>query len=207
MATIGLTIQRDLFQHNDERLMALISVTKPQKKKKKVYFLAIVFNDSKRNHLIYLIKKNDQQFRKDKSWTFNELRVVDAKSDSTDTEEFELHFNYKQIYKWTANSLNEKYLFIQYLTRLSSQNVSLQKIQFLNIPKEALVSYQDTQEMRQMLLNGNNVDNSSANDYNAVDEESYQALTSREEADLDRLMSQCEFTIHNAEAFTEQLGS
>ncbi|KAI1278056.1 Exocyst complex component 1 [Halotydeus destructor] len=42
-------------------------------------------------------------------------------------------------------------------------------------------------------------------DTDSGDDESYQALTSREESDLERLMEQCEFTIHNAEAFTEQL--
>jgi hypothetical protein len=208
MATIGLSLQRDLFQPNDERLLAFINVTKPQKKKKKFYLLSLVLNDSKRTHLIYLIKKTDQFYRKHKSWQLSELRAVDAKSDSKsdsiDTKEFELHYNNKQVFKWMANSLNDKYSFIQLLTRLSSQHFSLQKINFLNIPKEALVSF-ESQEMRQMLLNGNNVDNSSNNDYNTVDEESYQALTAREEADLERLMSQCEFTIHNAEAFTEQL--
>lgn len=38
----------------------------------------------------------------------------------------------------------------------------------------------------------------------AVDTD-YQALTPREEADLESLMSQCEFAISNAEAFAEQL--
>ena len=34
---------------------------------------------------------------------------------------------------------------------------------------------------------------------------SYQGLTSREESDLERLMQQCDFTINDAEAFTEKL--
>ncbi|RWS28525.1 exocyst complex component 1-like protein, partial [Leptotrombidium deliense] len=42
-------------------------------------------------------------------------------------------------------------------------------------------------------------------DVNGYEEESYQALTNREESDLERLMEQCEFTINNAEAFTEKL--
>ncbi|RWS16624.1 exocyst complex component 1-like protein [Dinothrombium tinctorium] len=42
-------------------------------------------------------------------------------------------------------------------------------------------------------------------DENGLKEESYQALTSREESDLERLMAQCEFTINNTEAFTEKL--
>ncbi|CAG2100013.1 unnamed protein product [Medioppia subpectinata] len=206
MATIGLTLQRDVFQHNDERLMTFIGVTKAAKKKK-IYFLTIVLNDLKRNVVIYLIKKTDQYFRKHKNWPLSDLRVVDAKcgQSAADSPEFELHFhNNKQVYKWMANSLNDKYSFIQWLTRLSSQNSSPQRIQFLNIPKESLISAESL-EMKRMAINGNNEDNSQSNDYMSEDEESYQVLTSREEADLERLMSQCEFTIHNAEAFTEQL--
>lgn len=40
---------------------------------------------------------------------------------------------------------------------------------------------------------------------NGEEEESYQGLTSREESDLERLMQQCDFTISDAEAFTEKL--
>ncbi|CAG2165014.1 unnamed protein product [Oppiella nova] len=197
-------MQRDVFQHNDERLMTLIGVTKAHKKKK-IYFLTIVLNDMKRQFIIYLIKKTDQYFRKHKNWSLNDLRVVDAKcGQSADTPEFELHFHNKQIYKWMATSLNDKYSFIQWLTRLSSQKSSPQRIQFLNVPKESLMS-SESLEMKPLAVNGNNGDNSQTNDYMSDDEESYQALTSREEADLERLMSQCEFTIHNAEAFTEQL--
>ena len=42
-------------------------------------------------------------------------------------------------------------------------------------------------------------------DENPFEEESHQALSVREEADLERLMEQSGFTIHNARAFTEQL--
>lgn len=40
---------------------------------------------------------------------------------------------------------------------------------------------------------------------NEEEEDSYQGLTAREEADLERLMQQCDFTIVDAEAFTERL--
>lgn len=39
----------------------------------------------------------------------------------------------------------------------------------------------------------------------SVNSEDYQALSTKEEADLESLMSQCEFAISNAEAFSEQL--
>lgn len=38
-----------------------------------------------------------------------------------------------------------------------------------------------------------------------IEPEDYQALTEREEFDLETLMSRCESAIGNAEAFTEQL--
>lgn len=41
--------------------------------------------------------------------------------------------------------------------------------------------------------------------HNEEDDESFPGLTAREEADLERLMEQCDFTIVDAEAFTEKL--
>lgn len=39
----------------------------------------------------------------------------------------------------------------------------------------------------------------------AMVDEDYQALSSKEEADLELLMSECQMAISNAEAFSEQL--
>lgn len=205
MSSLRLSLQRDLFQHSDEKLLYLINVNKAHKKKlkkdkneKKMYFLALVANDVKKCYVIYLIKKVDRNFKKHSSWMFNDLRLVDGKSDTNETNEFELHFVGKQVYKWMANTINEKYNFIQILSMYSNHQMSFSQVQFIRIPKDILV---ESVEANQLF--GNAIDNIPADNFD--EEEAYQALTSREEADLEKLMEQCEFTIHNAEAFTEQL--
>lgn len=40
-----------------------------------------------------------------------------------------------------------------------------------------------------------------------LNNEDYQALSGREEADLERMMAECEFAIGNAEAFIERLAN
>lgn len=209
MATLRLTLQKDVFQPSgDERLIGLVNVTKQQKKKKKTCFLCIVSNIEKRVYLIYKVKKYDLQYKKRHSWQLTDLKTVDGKNANKETNEFDLHFSGKQIYKWLASSVQEKNSFIQLLWKISNEHLPLQKPNFINIAKSLLFSPVDRPaiEIQAPGFDGTTNDGSTNGISNfALEEESYQALTSREEADLERLMEQCEFTIHNAEAFTEQL--
>ena len=155
MSSLRLSLQRDLFQHSDEKLLYLINVNKAHKKKlkkdkneKKMYFLALVANDVKKCYVIYLIKKVDHNFKKHSNWMFNDLRLVDGKGD--ETNEFELHFVGKQVYKWMANTINEKYNFIQILSMYSNHQMSFSQVQFIRIPKDILV---ESVEANQLLVN------------------------------------------------------
>lgn len=210
MATLRLNLQRDVFQPNgEETLLAYVNVTKAHKKKK-MCFLCLVANKDKHNYVIYKVKKSDQVYKKHSNWLLSDLRAVDGKSDGRETSEFELHFSAKQVQKWSASSIPEKNSFVQILWSICNQHL-LQKPTFTGFPKD-LFTVNKSEHLLD-LQSGIKVD---ANDGSPVganglpydvslDEESYQALTSREESDLERLMEQCEFTIHNAEAFTEQL--
>lgn len=211
MATLRLNLQRDVFQPSgDETLLAYVNVTKPNKKKK-ICFLCLAANKEKKTILIYKVKKSDQYYKKHSSWSLSELRAVDGHCDPNgrETNEFDLHFSSKQPYKWLASSVQEKNTFIQTLWSVCNQYLPVQKPTFDNVRKDLLIASPSKSEMNLELQNNVKIDGinepSPIYDVSGLDDESYQALTLREENDLERLMEQCEFTIHNAEAFTEQL--
>nr|XP_027198922.1 exocyst complex component 1-like [Dermatophagoides pteronyssinus] len=193
-------INRELFQLNSERLKYLIIVNKPNKKKSKSnYFLAIVVNNIN-THFLYLIKKTDQSYKKDKIWQFDEIQQIDSKHDSNEPE-FEIRFKNKQEFRWIANSQNEKSSFLQSIKQIVNQVPAYFSIKFINVsngqPASALVFNQlEEISTNEKLENG---------DWNQ-ENDSYQALTNREEADLERLFQlEVENPINNAEALTEKL--
>lgn len=200
-ANVQQFIGRELFQQNNERIKYMIMVSKPHKKKSKsVYYLAMVVNNLKNTHILCLIKKSDQsdKYQKDKFWNFEDILQIDAKQDTGELE-FEIYFSNKQAYKWLAQNVKEKSSFLQTIKQITNQVPSYSDIKFTNMFSGE--SY---------LLN-NQLDEISANEklddgeWNQTDD-SYQALTSREEADLERLLElEVENTINNAEAFTEKL--
>lgn len=193
-------INRELFQLNSERLKYLIIVNKPNKKKSKSnYFLAIVVNNIN-THFLYLIKKTDQSYKKDKIWQFDEIQQIDSKHESNEPE-FEIRFKNKQEFRWIANSQKEKSSFLQSIKQIVNQVPAYFHIKFINIsngqPASALVFNQlEEISTNEKLENG---------DWNQ-ENDSYQALTNREEADLERLFQlEVENPINNAEALTEKL--
>lgn len=192
-------INKELFQLNSERLKYLITVNKPNKKKKSNYFLAIGVNNIN-THFLYLIKKIEQSYKKDKTWNFEEIQQIDPKYDSSEAE-FEIHFKNKQEYRWIANSQNDKSSFLQSIKQIINQVPAYFHIKFINVsngqPTSALVFNQ-----LEEITTNDKLENSDWNQEN----DSYQALTNREETDLEKLLQlEVENTIHNAEAFTEKL--
>ena len=196
---------RDLFQQNTERIKYVVQVSKPHKKKSKsTYFLAVVVNDLKNSHHLCLIKKNEQseRFQKDNIWNFEEIQQIDSKLDGEEEKGFEIWFtNKSQSFRWLTNTSNEKSSFLRTIKQIINQVPLYADIKIANMMIDG-----DT-----VVPNNNQSDEISTSekmddaDLNQA-EDSYQALTSREEADLERLLElEVENTINNAEAFTEKL--
>ena len=194
MTAIKHTLHRDVFLPNDEQLVCFVHVTKVGRKKKNSFLCAVLSTDiTPIQPRVYQVKKSDkgESYKKKLTWLLRELKTVDGKSTNKETAEFDLHF--EKIFKWSASSVTEKEAFLSTLWKLS-QRYLIQKPDFVNIPRHLLkeVTHQ-TEHVTQ-----------AADDIEVLQED-YQALSSKEESDLDHLMSECQAAISNAEAFAENL--
>ncbi|GIY61293.1 exocyst complex component 1 [Caerostris extrusa] len=196
MAAIRHTLHKEVFLPNDERLVGVVNVAKASKKKKTAYLCLAVNNEKPSMITVNQVKKSDKEgYKKKSSWQLRELKLVDGKDENKTTAEFDLHF--EKVYKWVANSASEKNSFIKCLWKFCS-HLPRQKPTFINIPKDIL---QDQDNSPKMGV----VTPQIGEEVSVLEPEDYQALTTREEADLETLMAQYDFVIGNAEEFTEQL--
>ncbi|GFQ88887.1 exocyst complex component 1 [Trichonephila clavata] len=196
MAAIRHTLHKEVFLPNDERLVGVVNVAKASKKKKTAYLCLAVNNEKPSLITICQVKKSDREsYKKKSSWQLRELKLVDGKDENKTTAEFDLHF--EKVYKWIANSASEKNSFIKCLWKFCN-HLPRQKPTFINIPKDLL---QDQDNSPKMGV----VTPQIGEEVSVLEPEDYQALTAREESDLETLMAQYDFVIGNAEEFTEQL--
>ncbi|KAG8178072.1 hypothetical protein JTE90_007057 [Oedothorax gibbosus] len=196
MAAIRHTLHKEVFLPNDERLVGVVNVAKASKKKKTAFLCLAVNNEKPSLITVNQVKKSDKDgYKRKNSWQLRELKLVDGKDENKLTGEFDLHF--EKVYKWIANSPSEKNAFIKCLWKFCSHQPR-SKPTFTNIPKDLL---QDPDSSPNMGV----VTPSIGEEVSVLEPEDYQALTAREESDLETLMARYNFVIGNAEEFTEQL--
>ncbi|XP_055895283.1 exocyst complex component 1-like isoform X2 [Biomphalaria glabrata] len=194
-------LQQTLFAPNDERLITMISVAKMPRKtnlKKRSSLLCAVLNtmESPAKVYIYHLKKTDRVdgYKKKMSWLLRDLKTLDGKSAEKPTTEFDLHF-FEKTFKWSASTLEEKESFISSLWRLSHRFL-MQRPEFINVQENLLEDIKDPHTMREKSQSVDDI---------SMEAEDYQAISPKEESDLELLMSECQMAISNAELFTEQL--
>lgn len=192
MATIRHKLQKELFEPNNEKILSICHVEKLYKKKK-TSFLCIVSNTNTHDITIVIVKPNDKSFKKKSVWNLIELKVLDGKCDDTTTLEFDLHFD--KVFRWIASNPQERKHFIMELWKQCCKHLPKEKPIFKNVPKILLIEDVLTPEISDPA----NIDLLENIDI-AVD---FQAITDKEEKDLEKIMSGCEFAISNAEAFME----
>lgn len=192
MATIRHRLQKELFQPNNEKLLSFCHVEKLYKKKKTSY-LCIVYNMNNQDVSIVIVKQTDKNFKKKNSWNLAELQSLDGKEESMSTLVLDLHF--EKLYRWVASNQQERNHFIMELWKQCTKYLKNEKPVFRNVPKLLLVEDISTPEVN----DSTNIDLLENIDI-SVD---FQAITDKEQTDLDKLMSGCEFAISNAEAFME----
>ncbi|KAK7097986.1 exocyst complex component 1-like isoform X2 [Littorina saxatilis] len=196
MANVKHQLQQELFLPSDERLIAMVQVFKVPRKRKHSYLCAVLnTSETPVTAHLYQVKKGDRGdvHKKKLSWLLRDLRCVDGKSAEKETTEFDLHF--EKAYKWTAMKVEEKENFIANLWRLS-QRFLIQKPDFVNVPDKLLEDVTDPKALNQK---------SQSVDDLSIAGEDYQALSAKEESDLELLMSECHVAMSNAELFAEQL--
>ncbi|CAL1546243.1 unnamed protein product [Lymnaea stagnalis] len=194
-------LQQTLFAPNDERLITLISVSKMPRKtnlKKRSSLLCAVLNTMENPVKVYIyhVKKSDRAegFKKKMAWLLRDLKTLDGKSVEKVTSDFDLHF-FDKTYKWSASTVEEKETFVSSLWRLSHRFL-MQRPEFVNIPERLLEDIKDPHTLREKSQSVDDI---------SMEGEDYQALSAKEESDLELLMSECQVAISNAEVFTEQL--
>lgn len=62
-------------------------------------------------------------YRKAKTWSLGDIRVVDGRSNTTEVTEFDLHID-KTVYKWVASNVAEKKSFITCIFKVSEVGVA-----------------------------------------------------------------------------------
>ncbi|XP_055693558.1 exocyst complex component 1 [Lutzomyia longipalpis] len=201
MAGIKYMLQKEVFEA-DERILSVCNVTELYKKKKNSY-LTIV--SATRNRLpqvsLAQVKQYDKGvYKKKRTWTLDEVKVVDGKHDSPETHELDLTL--EKQYKWFAVNLHERQNFLTVLWKQIQKHVAGDKAAFRNIPKAWLTEASPERSVSEKCDVGTEEDN--GEDPEAY--EDFHALTEKEELHLNRLMGECDFAISDAEQFMEQLG-
>ncbi|XKL61796.1 hypothetical protein PGB90_001629 [Kerria lacca] len=113
---------------------------------------------------------------------------------------FDLHFD--KVYKWIAVNLQERQTFLVILWKQCMNIMTGNKPEFRNLPKEWLMSYSNNVPIS--LKSENDVNNVGDNVV-IVEPEEYQALSEKEETDLEKMMLDLGFISNNAEKFIEKL--
>ncbi|KAL7644538.1 UNVERIFIED_CONTAM: hypothetical protein RMT77_004074 [Armadillidium vulgare] len=198
MATIRHSLQKEVFDISEEKLIGILNVTKPGKKKKKISFLCAAINKEKPVcAFIHQIKENDKgSLKKKNTWPVFELQVVDGKDENKETAEFDLTFD--RVYKWVASSVPERNSFIQVLWKICCRYLPKQKPQFINISRELLKEDGDKIEGGDIIAPG-------LDQADTEDESDFCALSDKEQIDLERLILKSDSAVSDAEAFAEQL--
>ncbi|XP_014251486.1 exocyst complex component 1 [Cimex lectularius] len=193
MAAIRHSLQHEVFQPCDERLLAFVHVSKALKKKKSSFLCIAVTKETPFAVNIYQVKKTEKNiFKKKRSWSINSLKFVDGKCSLPDTSDFDLYFD--KVYKWSATNPQERQNFIIVLWKQCYQ--SQMKPEFKNVPSDWIAGDKIIPFENQV---------TPVEPVEAGDFEEFQALTEKEENDLVQLMHECGFTVSNAEAFMETL--
>jgi hypothetical protein len=193
MAAIRHTLQNEVFSPAEERLVGVVSVTKVGRKKKACFLCATVNSEQPPQAAIHQVKRASEKepFKKKRSWKLNELSHLDGKGTSSTSPDFDLRFD--KTYRWTASSVGEKNAFITCLWKLSQMCLPRKKPDFENVDRHRF-----EEQLR-------GFDPSPLGSTTAPVEEAYQELSAKEEADLEQILSGCEWSISNVESLTERL--
>lgn len=194
MNQIRLQLQQEIFQQIGERLLAVCFVGKLLKKKKS-YLCIAATNISPVEISIVQIKQTDKTFKRKRVWPLSDLKIVDGKCEHPITNEFDLHLD--KVYRWDASNGHERQIFIITLWKQSNKHFPKHKVIFKNIPKLWITEDIMTPDNKYTTSPMMEIENDLSEDF--------QAITDKEQEDLNRLMSGCEFAISNAEAFMDVL--
>nr|XP_025954698.1 exocyst complex component 1-like [Dromaius novaehollandiae]XP_025954706.1 exocyst complex component 1-like [Dromaius novaehollandiae]XP_025954715.1 exocyst complex component 1-like [Dromaius novaehollandiae] len=195
MTSLWTSLEKDVFNPQNKRLLETVRVWKTGKKKKMSILCIVV--DAFRPMKPFLVKvkvDRGEQYKTANRWPLAELKLVDGKTLNQASLDFDLQFD--KVYKWTASSFDEKKAFIRCLWKLNHRFLS-SCITFVNVPACTVEGRQRHQEDRKDTAETESQEELSA----------YQEMTPKEAADMLRLMEEYEPIVNNSVAFAEQLSN
>lgn len=176
MTTLRHTLQQEVFQPNEERLLSMCHVEKYLKKKKSSFLCVVTTTNPPLNISIVQVKQSDKTFKRKRTWALAELKVVDGKNESHETHEFDLQLD--KIYRWVAANLQERQSIIITLWRQCSKYVLNEKPVFKNVPKSWITEDVMTPESKYQVTPLLGLENDLSEDF--------QAITEKEQEDLSK---------------------
>nr|XP_022906729.1 exocyst complex component 1 [Onthophagus taurus] len=188
-------LNKEVFESSEERVLALCHVGKLLKKKKSSILCVTTTINPPANISIVQVKQTDKTFKKKRTWSLVDLKSVDGKNEDQRFLEFDLQLD--KMYRWVALNWQERQAFIVTIWRQANKYVLKDKPKFRNVPKTWL--------MEDILTPESNFVSSPLCLDPDMDLQDIQPITEKEQEDLTKLMSDCEYAISNAEAFTEYL--
>lgn len=187
--------------------MIIISLTIQQKSS----FLLIVARDvnhSRRTQIVQVKQHEKGVYKRKHNWPIEDVKSVDGR-DAAGSNELELVVDKVPNYRWFVPNPHERQNFIVMLWKQMKQIGAAGPETFLNIPSGWL---SETAGVRMTAANPEQYEaaNGAASGMEEGEEgeevlEDFQALTDREELQLNKLMSECSFAIKDAEQFIGQL--
>uniref|UniRef100_A0A0N5AIT6 Sec3-PIP2_bind domain-containing protein n=1 Tax=Syphacia muris TaxID=451379 RepID=A0A0N5AIT6_9BILA len=193
MRAIVSNLQRNVFQSDDERLVAVANITRMDNKKKKsaTFFCLTVTIDQPISVRLYFVKnEKDDVFKKKECFSLRDVKVVDGINPRKLISEFDITVG-DRCYKLCASSAEEKDTFIKQLYKaivFASKYLPVQKPDFVNVPipvdtPNAAIIIQQTEATAEDSL------------------ADYQPISLKEEADFRRLLAQANLSIGDADKF------
>lgn len=202
MAGIKYLLQKEVFDATNERILSVCNVQKWHKKKRNSYLCIVL--EARSIPTLVQVKQNDKGiYRKKRMWQLTDIKTVDGKNDSTTEPVHEFDLVCDKNYKWFAANLHERQNFITILYRQINKYIKVPENRaiFVNVPLIWLQE-QSPEKVQQVddMTNGGSIDDEESDEF-----EDFQALTEKEEIELNKLIANSNLAITNAEQFMEQL--
>ncbi|KAJ1353738.1 GTP-Rho binding exocyst subunit [Parelaphostrongylus tenuis] len=197
MSAIRKGVQRQLFQTDDERLLAILHVVRVdgRKKKRPTFFCLAVTIEHPISVRLYFVKgEKDDTFKKKARFYLRDVKEVDGINPKKALSEFHIVIGERR-YSITASNPEEKDEFIRELYKLSAQYFPVQMPDFCNVSIPV-----DNREMSILPIE-------ITDDGNTDFVHDYQPISAKEEADFRRLLAKGELTIGEADKFAEILSA
>lgn len=202
MAGIKYLLQKEVFDATNERILSVCNVQKWHKKKRNSYLCVVV--EARSFPTLVQVKQNDKGvYRKKRMWQLTEIKSVDGKNESTTEPVHEFDIICEKSFKWFAANLHERQNFLSVLHRQICKYIKVPENRaiFMNVPQAWL--QEQSPEKIQLI---ENLENGGAiNEEDSDEFEDFQALTEKEEVELNKLMADCNLAITDAEQFMDQL--